>query len=224
MLAPAGQPRHPRPAGVQLEINALYAADYGVRGDGDRGLVPMDLGPLLDAVAARYDGCQPCEAHQVAAIAASPPLTTHAVGVALLTLTPVPGSEAPARLVIQKLDPAGAAIALTIRARGLLAAVGAARAMSDAHRRAAIAAALGTLLPVHWYHQYVSNQYLPEGDRSAVEPVPAVAAVVCVPGRPPGAAGTLSAPCGRSHLAQPFALVCRTVGGAGLRGQPGPHG
>jgi hypothetical protein len=159
-LAFAGEPRHPRPAGIDLAIAATYACDYGVYADDGRRLAPMDLRPLLDSVAARYDGCAPCETQHTKAVADDPALTTHLVGVALLSLSPDLGL-APVRLVFHHLDPAGAAIALTIRNRGLRPAVDVARAMSADQRRSVVGIALGQLLPLSWYHMSVSNHCPP---------------------------------------------------------------
>jgi hypothetical protein len=154
-LSAAGEPRHPRPAGAGLRVNALYAADYGVRGHD--GLVDLDLGPMLDLIAARYDGCTPCESHHTDRIAGDPALATHVVGVALRTLADL--DEPPARLVIQKLDPAGAAIALTMRVHGLRAAVAAAAGMPVDRRRSAVVIALGKLVPSQHYGDYLGNHY-----------------------------------------------------------------
>ncbi|GIJ30738.1 hypothetical protein Vqi01_59000 [Micromonospora qiuiae] len=147
-------PRHPRPAGVTLEMTAIYAVDYGVkRSEGGR-LQPMDLRPILDALAAHWDQCSTCLAHHTAAIAASPPLTTHLVGTALFALNI---QEASARLVIQKLDPDGCALALTIRNSGLDAAVALADFMGPERRQSAVGIALNVLAPTGWLDTPVSN-------------------------------------------------------------------
>jgi hypothetical protein len=158
-LTPAGQPRHPQPAGVDLEVSATYAVDYGLRGP--RGeMVPLDLSPLLDAIAARFDGCQLCEQHQVDRIAAEPPLVVQTVGAALLVFTGTV-HQVPADLVVQKLDVAGAAIALTMRTHGLLAATDTAAAMPVDQRGRAAAIALNHLVPAGKYAAYLSNDYPP---------------------------------------------------------------
>ena len=105
-------PRHNRPAGVYPDMIGLYAVDYGLR-DGNGRALPMDLGPLLDAVAALYDGCTACAAHHTAAIVADPILLTHLVGAALCTFSSLVNPVS-AGAVVTRLDPAGAAIALTI--------------------------------------------------------------------------------------------------------------
>ena len=137
-------------------MDALYAVDYGVRAEnGD--MIDMDLRPLLDLVAATYDGCRSCVDRHVAVIADQPALSAHTIGVALRTITDV--SEAPAYLVMQKLDPHGAAIALTMRQHGLRAAVELAAAMTTDNRRHAVAVAAGKLQPTQWYDTYLSNYY-----------------------------------------------------------------
>ena len=161
-LTPAGQPRHPRPAGVQLQLDPLCAADFGVRTAEGR-FAPMDLGPLLDALAARYDGCGPCQDRHVTAIAADPPLVAHTVGVALCVLSSGPGAPT-TQDVLRKLDPAGAAVALTLRTAGVLGSVQTARRLTEQQRRSAVEIALAQLLPTGWYHQPLSNFYSPETD------------------------------------------------------------
>jgi hypothetical protein len=123
-------------------------------------MVPLDLRPLMDALAARFDGCRSCEQHHVTRIATQPALVVQAVGAALLVLTGTV-HQIPADLVIQKLDPVGAAIALTMRTHGLLAAVDTATAMPVDQRSQAAAIALNHLLPVGWYAAYLSNDYPP---------------------------------------------------------------
>lgn len=59
------------------------------------------------------------------------------------------------------LDPAGTAIALTIRNHGLRRAVDLARAMPAEQRQSVVSIALGRLLPLSWYHQIVSNHCPP---------------------------------------------------------------
>lgn len=155
-LAPAGQPRHPRPAGVGLAISPVYAAEYGVR-DLDGHLVEMDVAPILDLTAARYDACSACADQHTSIIAADAALTTHLIGMALRAISNL--SEAPATLVLQHLDPPGAAIALTMRTRGLLAAVQTAGALPSETRRNAVAIAASLLLPVSWYAHTVGHFY-----------------------------------------------------------------
>lgn len=151
--APAGQARHPRPAGVRLEIDRLYACDYGLYAADGRRMVPMDLRPLLDAIAARYAGCSSCERHQTDAVANLPALTTHLVGAALLSLSPL----ASGRQLVHLLDPPGAAIAVTIRNSGLVAAAEVARHLLADQRTSAVRIALNVLLPIAWSDVPVSN-------------------------------------------------------------------
>jgi hypothetical protein len=56
-LTTAGQSRHPRPALIGLELSPEYGVDYGLPAG-----EPLDLRPLLDLVAADYDGCDTCRA------------------------------------------------------------------------------------------------------------------------------------------------------------------
>lgn len=81
-------------------------------------------------------------------------MTTHLVGVALLTLGI---DEATAGLLRQHLDTDGTAIALTIRNSGLLAAVEVARTMGAQRRESAVSVALNQLLPTQWYNMPVNN-------------------------------------------------------------------
>lgn len=147
-------PPHPRPAGVDLELLSIYAADYFPGGADELRPQSMDLRPMLDALAARWDGCSACSAHHSASIATSASLTTHIVGVALLASNI---REAPARLVLQMLDPDGCALALTIRNSGLEAAATLAESMDVKRRQAAVAIALGVLVPASWLDMPVSN-------------------------------------------------------------------
>ncbi|MFI5937851.1 hypothetical protein [Actinoplanes sp. NPDC051494] len=153
----ADEPRHPRPAGTGLSMMALYAVDYqGREPDGTRA--DMDLRPLLDLIAARYAGCETCIERHTRAIAVDPALLTHLVGAALCTLTTLT-NQTPARFLLDRLDPAGAAIAITLRSAGLSAAVDAATALSVDNRRSAIRTASGSLLPMSWYDHPMSNFY-----------------------------------------------------------------
>lgn len=163
MLAVAGQPRHPRPAGVDLQVPPDYATEYGVR-DQDGGLAPLRLEPLLDAIAARYDGCRDCERHQVAVVATSPALTAHTVGVAL-SASDEPGAStvAAARVVLDRYEDGGP-IALALRAYGPVAAVELAASMTATTRRAALTVALGLLLPAGRYDTFLGTFY-PNTDR-----------------------------------------------------------
>ncbi|MGC5019393.1 hypothetical protein [Micromonospora sp. DT47] len=156
----AHEPLHPRPARVDLQVNPLYAADYGVPAS-DSGLDAMDLTPMLDAIAAGYAGCDRCRQHHIAMIAAQAPLTAHVVGVAVCTLDSRPGGCS-SDVLVRKLDPPGAAIAATMRTRGLLAAADVARRMSEDHRLSAVGIAINQMLPTQWYDQYLSNFYPPD--------------------------------------------------------------
>ncbi|WP_107075425.1 hypothetical protein [Micromonospora sp. MH33] len=147
-------PRHPRPAGVNLEMSALYAVDYGVESPEPGPLRPMDMRPLLDALAARWDGCDVCLAHHLNLIAADPPLTTHLIAVALCSLNI---REASARLLLQALDPDGCALALTIRNTGPEVAAQLAESMGPERRQVAASIALNTILPTGWLDSPVSN-------------------------------------------------------------------
>lgn len=151
-----GEPLHQRPAGVHLEMMAIYACDYGVYALDGHHMAPMDMTPFLDAVAARYDNCHECFGQQVARIAESPALTTHVIGVTLLTFSS--GLDrAPANTVIYQLDPPGAAIALVMRNYGLLPAVKVAAGLPLDQRRSAAQIAVNQLLPTGWMDTPVSN-------------------------------------------------------------------
>ncbi|MFY1656927.1 hypothetical protein [Micromonospora sp. WMMD1274] len=151
---PNETPRHPRPAGVDLEMVAIYAVDYGVESPEEGPLQPMDLRPILDALAAHWDRCSPCLSHHSAVVASSPPLTTHLVGVLLLASNI---KEASARLVLQMLDPDGCALALTIRNSGLEAAVALASSIGADRRRAVVDIAVTAIMPTNWLDTPVSN-------------------------------------------------------------------
>jgi hypothetical protein len=63
--------------------------------------------------------------------------------------------------VCRHLDPAGAAIALTIRNHGLRPAVDLVGAMPAEQRQSVVSIALGRLVPLSWYHEIVSNHCPP---------------------------------------------------------------
>lgn len=157
-----GQPRHARPARAGVDIPQLWAVEYGLRDDQGQ-MVKMDLGPLLDAVAARYDGCQACEEHQIDRIVADPVMTAHTVGVALFTFNKA-SCETPTAQITTQLQESGVAIAVALRSVGLAAAVGVAEAMVEVERRDAVRVALRHLLPVHVYGAPLSSTYPAEHD------------------------------------------------------------
>jgi hypothetical protein len=136
---------------------ALYAVDYQGR-EPDGGMADMDLRPMLDLIAAQYAGCDACQVKQTATVADNPALLTHLIGVALCSLTSI-SDQVSARLLLQKLNPPGAAIAITMRSVGLLAAVDVAASLSADDRRSAVAIAAGCLLPTGWFNQPLSNFY-----------------------------------------------------------------
>lgn len=147
------EPQHPRPTGVRLTMPALYAVDYGVEGPGG-AMVDMDLRPFLDTIAAQRDGCEACFEHHSSTAGASPALTVHVVGVVLSGL----GIDAAtARQLLLKLDPGGAAIALTIRNHGLLAAVKVAERLGSEGRGQVVARAVNAMTSSGWYDSPVSN-------------------------------------------------------------------
>jgi hypothetical protein len=142
-------------------MNALYAVDYGVRASDGR-MQPMDLRPFLDALAATWDGCNPCRSHHCREVAADPALTVHVVGVALCGL----GHDiATAGQLLRKLDPDGAALALVTRNEGLEPAREVAEAMGLKRRESTAAIAINTILATGWYDQPVSNLVPPAGGR-----------------------------------------------------------
>jgi hypothetical protein len=85
-------------------------------------------------------------------------LLTHLIGVALSSLTSI-SEQVSARLLLQKLDSPGAAIAITMRSAGLLAAVDVATILSLDDRRSAVAIAAGCLLPTGWFSTPLTNFY-----------------------------------------------------------------
>jgi hypothetical protein len=154
-LTLAGQPRHPRPAGIDLELSPQYGFDYGLPLDD-----PLDLRPLLDLVAADYDGCTTCRAQQLQAVLGSPPLIVHAAGVALMVLNPI-GMDSPAEQLVARLNDTAGAVVLTLRSHGLAKAVDLVAAMDAELRREIVTRVLGVLFPVRWYHWPLSNQHDP---------------------------------------------------------------
>jgi len=157
--APGGDldelPRHPRPAGADLEMIEIYAVDYGVPRDEDGRMQRMNMRPFLDAVAAKHDHCFPCLEHHIGLIAADPALTTHVVGVGLLNFGI---HDAPALQLLRRLDPDGGAIALVIRNRGLLAAVELTRSKTFDQRQTVVKIALNNAIAANqWFDMPVSN-------------------------------------------------------------------
>lgn len=75
-------------------------------------------------------------------------------------------TQTPASLVLQKLDPPGAAIALTMRTQGLLPSVDVATSIPQDQRHSVVDFAAGCLLPTGWYAQPLSNFY-EDGGRAA---------------------------------------------------------
>ncbi|MFI7210926.1 hypothetical protein ACIBP4_04500 [Micromonospora maritima] len=141
----------------------VYAVDYGVPPDGNGRMQTMDMRPLLDAVAAKHDGCLPCEEHHVTSIAADPALITHVVGVGLLNLGI---HEATARQLLQHMDPDGCAIAMAIRNEGLLSAVNLARSKNAERRRTAARVVLSNAITaVQWFGMPISNLCPPVVER-----------------------------------------------------------
>ncbi|SCL19580.1 hypothetical protein GA0074694_2742 [Micromonospora inyonensis] len=121
--------------------------------------------PFLDALAAAWDSCPPCTTHHCRAVAADPALTVHVVGVALCGL----GHDlATARQLLCKLDPDGAAIALTIRNSGLLPAVEIATEMGPDRRESAARIAMNAIVSAGWYDVPVSN-FVPPVNRPSTD-------------------------------------------------------
>ncbi|MDG4754828.1 hypothetical protein O7630_28190 [Micromonospora sp. WMMD718] len=139
---------------MNLEMSELYAVDYGVESPEAGPLRPMDMRPLLDALAARWDSCHGCLTHHLNLIAADPPLTTHLVAAALCALNI---REASARLLLQALDPDGCALALTIRNSGPEVAAQLAESMGPERRQVAASIALNIISPTGWLDSPVSN-------------------------------------------------------------------
>ena len=154
-LTPAGQPRHLQPARISLELSPEYGFDYGLPGG-----EPLDLRPLLDLVAADYDGCGACHAQQLQAVVHSPPLIVHAAGVALMVLNPL-GMDSPAEHLVARLNDATGAVVLTLRSHGLAKAVDLVSAMDAELRQEIVAQVLGVLFPAQWYHWPLSNRFDP---------------------------------------------------------------
>jgi hypothetical protein len=162
-LTPAGHPRHPRPARISLELSPEYGVDYNLPLD-----EPLDLRPLLDLVAADYDGCATCHAQQLQAVLGSPALIVHAAGVALMVLNPV-GVESPAEYLVDRLHDTTAAVVLTLRSHGLAKAVVLVREMDVELRQEVVARVLGVLLPTEWYHWPLSHRFDPTRPRQPRE-------------------------------------------------------
>lgn len=155
---PDERPRHPRPAGIQLGLPWTYASDFYPE-DSEVPGGPLDLSPFADVLAAHWDQCHACVDHHAAAVADSPVLTTHVAGVVLLAMGI---NEASAVSVARALDPDGAAVALTIRNRGLPAAVVVAGRIPLERRRDLVRHAVRALVPTAWFVGPVSN-FCPPG-------------------------------------------------------------
>jgi hypothetical protein len=162
-LTTAGQPRHPRPAGISLELGSEYGFDYSLPRD-----EPLNLRPLLDLVAADYDGCTTCHDQQLQTVLGSPALIVHAAGVALMVLTPI-GMESPAEYLVDRLNDTAAAVVLTLRSHGLAKAVALVSEMDTELRQEVIARVLGVLLPTQWYHWPLSHRFDPARPRQPRE-------------------------------------------------------
>jgi hypothetical protein len=162
-LTAAGQPRHPQPAGIDLQLSSEYGVDYGLP-PGE----PLDLRPLLDLVAADYDGCKTCRAQQLQVVLGSPPLIVHAAGVALIVLNPH-DRDSPAEDLVDRLNDTAGAVVLTLRSHGLAKAVDLVAAMDTDLRQEVVARVLGVLLPTRWYHWPMSNRFDPARPRAPRE-------------------------------------------------------
>lgn len=159
--------RHARPAGADLEMWPAYAIDYLSDDHGIAATAPMDLRPMLDVLAALYDGCKTCRDYHTRRVAAVPPLTVHVVGSKLLNYGIW---RVHARLLMQHLDPDGAAVALTIRNEGLPAATQLADGMGPERLFQVARHALNELMPTAWLDTPVSNQ-CPPGVRRSTAPL-----------------------------------------------------
>lgn len=158
-LTTAGEPRHPRPAQISLELGPEYGFDYGLPLD-----EPLNLRPLLDLVAAGYDGCTTCHEQQLQIVLGAPALIVHAAGIALMVLSPI-GIEAPAEYLVDRLTDTAGAVVLTLRSHGLAKAVDLVSAMDTELRQEVIARVLGVLLPTQWYHWPLSHRFDPARPR-----------------------------------------------------------